>query len=93
MDVGLILTLLKSNLGMGSTFRDPYLTKMIEGILSELTVEKGITLDPADANHLMFVVDLAAWRFTARDSKEDMPRHLSFRMRNLFISAGGGQDV
>lgn len=89
MDVNLILSLVKANLGMGTNFRDAYLTKLIEGIIDELTDEKGITLDPEDANHLMFVVDLAAWRFAARDTKEDMPEHLKRRFRNLYVHAGG----
>lgn len=93
MNVELILTLLKSNLGIGTTFRDYYLTKLIEGIIDELTKEKGIVLDPADNGHLMFVVDLAAWRFTARDSAEDMPRHLTYRLKCLFLHAGGGPSV
>lgn len=93
MDVTLILTLLKSNLGMGTTFRDPYLTKLIEGIIDELEKEKGIILDPADSGHLMFIVDLAAWRFTARDIPENMPKHLTYRMKCLFLHAGGGASV
>ena len=93
MNVETILQLVKGSLGMNNTFRDAYLTNLIQGIIDELTKEKGITIDPADSNHLMFIVDYAAWRFTSKDDPE-MPKHLKWRLKNLYIrSGGGGSDV
>ena len=93
MDVTVALGLLKANIGMNSSYRDPYLTAVIEGVISELTEEKGIKLDAANANHLMFVVDYSAWRFLNKDANTGMPDHLRFRLRNLYVHSGGGPVV
>lgn len=93
MDVEAILALVKADLGMTTSFRDGPMRTRIEGIVTELTDEKNITLKPEDANHLMFVVDYAAWRFQSKDSDAGMPEHLRFRLRNLYIHSGGGPRV
>lgn len=93
MDIDLLLSLVKSNLGIGSTFRDDYLKNLIKGVLDELEKEKGIVLDPENFHHIMFITDLAAWRFTARDTPVAMPKHLLCRLRDLFVKSGGGPVV
>ena len=90
MDITNVLQLVKARIGITTAVRDSYLTAIIEGIIKELTDEKGLVLDGANPYHLMFVVDYATWRYQNRDSMEAMPRHLQFRLHNLMIHAGGG---
>lgn len=85
MDVDSILALVKYRLGISTVVRDEYLTAIINGLISELEGEQGITLNGADASQLMFIVDYATWRYQARDSTEALPRHLQFRLHNLII--------
>ena len=90
MDTATVLELVKARLGLTSAVRDTYLTAIIDGIVKELTDEKGLSLDGDNPYHLMFVVDFATWRYQNRDTMEAMPRHLQFRLHNLMIHAGGG---
>jgi len=85
-----ILELVKARLGITTAVRDTYLAAIVSGVIDELEKEKGITLNSNDAHHLMFVVDLATWRYQSRDEPGAMPRHLQYRLHNLIISAGGG---
>lgn len=80
------LTLVKARLGISSTVRDEYLNAIIEGVKTELTEQQGLVLDSANPSHLMFVVDLASWRYMNRDSGDGMPRHLKFRLHNMVIN-------
>ncbi len=90
MDTAAVLELVKARLGISATVRDTYLTAIIDGIVKELTDEKGLSLDGDNPYHLMFVVDFATWRYQNRDTMEAMPRHLQFRLHNMIIHAGGG---
>ena len=90
MDVTQVLELAKARLGITTVVRDVYLTAIIEGIIKELTDEKGLVLDGTNPYHLMFVVDFATWRYQSRDESGAMPRHLQYRLHNLMIHAGGG---
>lgn len=91
MDTATILDLVKARLGISTNVRDAYLTKIIESIITELEDEKGITLVADNANHLMFIVDYSSWRYQSRDSTGAMPEHLSWRLKNLYVS--GGKNV
>lgn len=92
-----VLALVKARLGISTAVRDSYLTAIINGVIDELTKEKGIVLDDNNAAHLMFCVDYATWRYqavqhhapTASNNAGAMPRHLQYRLHNLYISAGG----
>lgn len=90
MDEAQILALVKTRLGITTAVRDTYLAAIVSGVVRELEHEKGIALDPADMNHVMFCVDYATWRYQSRDESGAMPRHLQYRLHNLIISAGGG---
>ena len=86
MDTVIILELVKDSVGIrSSTSRDIFLTAIINSVIKELEDEKGINIDPDNYNHMMFIVDLSAWRYNNRDSKEAVPRHLQFRLHNLII--------
>jgi hypothetical protein len=89
MNTDTILALTKARLGISSTVRDSYITAIINSVIKELEDEKGIVLDPDNTNHLMFVVDYATWRYQSRDSDTGMPRHLQYRLHNLFIHKAG----
>lgn len=86
------LELVKARLGITTSIRDSYLEAIVDGVISQLENEQGLSLDPDSPHHLMFVVDFASWRYLNRDTYEGMPRHLQFRLHNLMISqhAGGG---
>lgn len=89
MDTATVLALVKDSLGIKTAVRDTYLTAIVEGVLKELEDEKGLVLDGANPSHLLFVVDYASWRYQSRDSNTGMPRHLQYRLHNLFIQNGG----
>lgn len=93
MDVTTVVELVKERIGIRSKVRDSYLTAIVNGVINELEDEKGILLGIDNPNHLMFVVDYATWRYQSRDSMSGMPRHLQYRMHNLFVSAGGKNDI
>jgi len=89
MNTDTILALTKARLGISSTVRDSYITAIINSVIKELEDEKGIILDETNTNYLMFVVDYATWRYQSRDSDTGMPRHLQYRLHNLFIHKAG----
>jgi hypothetical protein len=86
---GTALQLVKARLGISSTVRDFYIIAIIEGIMTELLEEKGLSLKEDNSYHLMFIVDFATWRYQNRDSTDGMPRHLQYRLHNLMIKSGG----
>lgn len=83
------LDLLKATLGYKSNVRDELLTIIVSGVIAELTSEKGILLNFNNSSHLMFVVDLSAFRYENKGGNV-MPRNLEYRLRNLIIKFGGG---
>jgi hypothetical protein len=83
-----VLSLVKARLGIRSDVRDTYIRAIIKGVIEEMESVKGLTLDVTnEGHHLMFIVDLATWRYLNRDSAEGMPRHLRFRMQELYVQA------
>ena len=93
MDTVTILSLVKARIGISSNARDTYILSIAESIIKELEDEKGIILKPDNMNHVMFIVDYATWRYQNRDGSKGLPRHLQFRMHNLIIHNGGGNNV
>ena len=89
MDASTVVALVKERLGIRTNVRDAYLTAIADSVIKELEDEKGLVLDGANPYHLMFVVDYATWRYQSRDSDTGMPRHLQYRLHNLFIHARG----
>jgi len=93
-EIATTLSLVKARLGIRSNVRDTYLTAIIKGVAKELEVVKGLTLDVTNEDHhLMFVVDLVYWRYQNRDSMEGMPRHLQFRLHELYVQAPGSAST
>lgn len=93
MDTSTVLELAKARLGISTTVRDTYLVSIIGSVIKELEDEKGITLETDNINHIMFIVDYATWRYQSRDSAGDVPKHLKWRLKNLFIHNGGKGNV
>ena len=90
MDTATILTLVKARIGISTTVRDTYLIAIIESVIKELADEKGISLKTEDMNQVMFIVDYSTWRYESKGESKGMPRHLQFRLHNLFISQAKG---
>jgi hypothetical protein len=86
MNKGQLLESLKLKLGISTTLRDKPLKKIIDAVISELGENLGVVLDPEQADHEMFVVDFAAYRY---EGGADMPRHLQWRLHNLQVSSKG----
>ena len=84
MDEGQLLELLKLKLGISTRLRDKPLEKIISSVITELTDNLGIELVGERADHEMFIVDYAAYRY---EGGEDMPRHLQWRLHNLQIAS------
>ena len=86
MDEGQLLELLKLKLGISTNLRDKPLKKIISSVITELTENLGVDLVSDRADHEMFVVDFAAYRY---EGGVDMPRHLQWRLHNLQVSSKG----
>ncbi|MDS8268784.1 phage head-tail connector protein, partial [Streptococcus pneumoniae] len=63
MDQGQLLELLKLRLGISTDLRDKPLKKIISSVITELTDNLGIELVGERADHEMFIVDYAAYRY------------------------------
>lgn len=84
MDEGQLLELLKLKLGISTDLRDKPLKKIISSVITELTDNLGIELVGERADHEMFIVDYAAYRY---EGGVDMSRHLQWRLHNLQIAS------
>lgn len=82
------LSLVKDHVGFRSAVRDTFITAIINGVMTELSDVQGLVLVDTNPHHLMFVVDLSAWRYKNRDSQDGIPRHLQFRLHNMMINKG-----
>ncbi|KIC77874.1 MULTISPECIES: hypothetical protein [Streptococcus anginosus group] len=89
MDEGQLLELLKLKLGISTNLRDKPLQKIISGVIAELKENLGVTLDSSRADHEMFVVDFAAYRY---EGGVDIPRHLQWRLHNLQVSSNSKEE-
>lgn len=88
MNTSAILEIVKARLGISSTVRNVYLTQIIDSVVAELLGQQGLALAPENAAHQVFVADYVVWRYQSRDSSGAMPRHLQWRLHNLFMSGG-----
>jgi len=91
-EINTVLELVKKRIGISSSVRDEYLTKIIEGVTDELESHQGLSINLDSPHILMFVVDFATWRYQNRDTHNGMPRHLQFRLHNIVISSVNKDD-
>lgn len=85
MDSGVILEMLKMDLGMVTTAYDQRLLMMIESSKKAIATE-GITLDPERLDDGQLVVMYSAWLWRRRDSMDAMPRMLRWALNNRLFS-------
>ena len=83
----LIVELVKQRRGFRGNARNEYIETIVKGVIAELETEQGVLIDIDNPAHLLFIVDYASDRYANRDSKDGMPRHLQFRLHNLFLGA------
>ena len=83
-----ILSLVKATLGYKSSVRDELLKVIVKSVIDELEIQKRIKLDFENAEHLMFVVDYAVFRYENKGAGT-LPRNLEYRLRNLIVKFGG----
>lgn len=67
-----------------------YLEHRINAAKKDIERE-GIKIDMNNIDHVLIVVDYAAWLYKKRDQNIGFPRHLRFRMNNLLYSQKGGK--
>lgn len=83
-----ILGLVKATLGYKSAVRDELLKVIVKSVVDELEIQKRITLNYDNSEHLMFVVDYAVFRYENKGGGT-IPRNLEYRLRNLIVKYGG----
>lgn len=79
------LDLVKERLGIRSNVRDEYLASLIEAVKNELLNRQKITIDEQQADEQMFLVDYVVYRYQNVGDLGQMPKHLHWRLKNLFI--------
>lgn len=81
-----LLEQLKLNLGITTDRQNERLLNLIEALIQESKNLHGIEIDLGRLDHSMFILDYASYRYTAMT--DDMPQHLIFRLRHLYVSEG-----
>lgn len=81
MDSGVILEMLKVDLGMVTTAYDERLTAIINAAMGAIATE-GITLDATRVDDMQLVTMYSAWLWRRRDSMDAMPRMLRWSLNN-----------
>lgn len=79
-----VLDLTKFRLGLSSTVRDGFLRAINDGVKKEMEKVHGITFDESDQEHVMFVADLSAWRYS-NEGYSHLPPYLRLRLNNLIL--------
>jgi hypothetical protein len=79
-----VLPLLKARLGISTSVRDELLLAIIAGIESDCRETHGIELEPGRAEHVMFLLDWATWKYNHPEDGA-VPRSIDFRLKNLII--------
>ena len=80
----MMLTMLKTDLGITTTAYDERLQQYIASAQAQITRE-GITLDNS-VDDTQLVVMYAAWLWRRRDGMEGMPRMLRYALNNRLFS-------
>ena len=87
------LELVKFRIGLNTTVMDNYLSSINDSIKNELYSQQGIDIDESHPDDQMFLADYTAYRYLNRDEPADMPRHLQYRLHNLYIKKGGKNEI
>ena len=89
-----VLNLVKAILGYRTNVRAMLLEKIIDSVVDELEEVKGIPFDFDNNEIVMYVVDMAVFRYQNLGGGT-MPRNLEYRLRNLIVKyrKAGEADV
>ncbi|WP_243343767.1 hypothetical protein [Anaerococcus sp. AGMB09787] len=79
------VSLVKQREGILNNVQDSYIKAIVEGVISELENEHDIMVDMDSMDMFMFVVDMASYRYSNRDSLEGMSKHLEYRLKTFYI--------
>lgn len=91
MDSGVILQMLKLDIGMVTTAYDVRLSAIIDAAIAAIQTE-GITLDSERADDMQLVVMYSAWLWRRRDSMDAMPRMLRWALNNRLFSQKASEE-
>lgn len=80
-----LLEMIKVDLGISKTAYDTRLGQMIEAA-KESIEEEGATLDLTSYNDAQIVVMYVEWMWRRRDTMEQMPRMLRYKLNNRILS-------
>ena len=84
------IEILKSDLRILHDKSDEYLQNRIDAAKIEIERE-GIKIDESKIDHVLVIVDYAAWLYRKRTQNIDFPRHLRYRLNNILISQKAGK--
>lgn len=79
-----VMDLLKARLGISTSKRDDILYLIISGIVSECKNKHGVILNKEDADHILFVLDWATWKYKHPEGGT-IPRSIDLRLKNMII--------
>lgn len=79
-----LLELTKLRLGISSPVRDEFISAINSGVIKEMSRVHGLEIDQSDQEHLMFVADLSAWRYS-NEGYSHLPPYLRLRLNNLIL--------
>ena len=79
-----LLELTKLRLGISSSVRDGFISAINNGVIKEMSRVHGLEIDLSDQEHLMFVADLSAWRYS-NEGYSHLPPYLRLRLNNLIL--------
>ena len=91
MDTATMLTALKVDLGITTTFYDSRLTQYLTAAAEAIRIE-GITLNANSLSDGNLQVMYAAWLWRKRDTGEGMPRMLRWMLNNRLFSEKVGES-
>lgn len=92
MAESVILTMLKTDLGIKSTAYDTRLEQLLTAAEKAIMAEGATTLSTADPIDMQLIVMYAAWLWRRRDSMDGMPRMLRWALNNRIFSEKAGVD-
>lgn len=83
--MGVLLEMLKIDLGIMSSVYDSRLTRYLESAVANI-IREGASIDITKADDAQLAVMYAAWMWRRRDSGEGMPRMLRWALNNRIFS-------
>ena len=79
-----VLMMLRSRLDEPPHEKDFYLSELIHGVVVELREKNGIQVQD-NAQDIMFLTDICAWRYSNRDKTDAMPMWLRQMLKERYM--------